>query len=151
MPRAYRDDKGLLRGTLDYAGGRVQIVEHIVPVLLPCVECGSLTYHVLSWEHAGLGFQIPFVGTLASTHKRYGFLCNKCTMMSGIYGYDLLRHLESRVLPASVCDRLDKFLSFIPDAPPGYSKAFGAFMQRIEPESVDDAVWLAAYTRYDGR
>jgi hypothetical protein len=152
MPRVYRDKDGLLRGTLDYdGGGRITIVDHIVPVLLPCVKCNAFLFHVLGSEHAGLGFQIPFVGTVASTHKRYGLLCNDCTTMSGVYGYDLLRVLESRILPASVCDPLDRILAIRPDAPPAYSRGFTAFMCSLNPEWGNDATWLAAYRRFDGR
>lgn len=151
MARAYRDKEGMLRGSLDYdGGGTIRIVEHIIPVLLPCTTCNSLTFHLLGSEHAGLGFQIPFVGTVASTHKRYGLICNNCTVTSGIYGYDLLRALESRVLPASVCTRLDKFLAIRPDAPPGYSRGFAAFMCEVNPEYANEATWLSAYGRFDG-
>ena len=152
MPTAYRDQKGKLCGTLDYGGGsRVHMVEHVVPVMLPCVKCESLTFHLLGSEHAGLGIQIPFMGTVASTHKRYGLLCNNCTITSGIYSYDLLKHMESRVLPASVCDVLDRFLSAVPNAPLGYSKRFTAFICEVNPDFLNNATWLAAYRRHDGR
>ncbi len=152
MPTAYRDKEGLLRGTMDYdGGGRVQIVEHIVPVLLPCTSCNTITFHVLGSEHAGLGINIPFMGTVASTHKRYGLLCNNCTVMSGIYGYDLLRQLESRVLPPAVCAPLDRFLSVRSDAPLGYSQGFVGFMCRVNPDWANEATWLSAYQRSDGR
>ena len=151
MAHAQRDSRGRIRGTLDYGGSRVSVVEHVTPLLLPCVKCSSLTWHVLGSEHAGLGFSIPFVGTVASTHKRYGLLCNRCTTLSGITGYDLLQKLESRVLPSSVCAPLDRFLSVIPNAPLGYSRGFAAFMCRVDEGYVDSAADLAVYTRYDGQ
>jgi hypothetical protein len=151
MPEAYRNDDGLIRGKLDYKGVSVQIVDHIAPILFPCVDCNALTYHVLGSEHAGLGFQIPFVGTVASTHKRYGLLCNKCTVMSGIKGYDLLRVLESGVVPASVCDQLDRLLSALGEAPLAYSHGFAAYMCKLNSDWVAGAIWLAAYRRSDGR
>jgi hypothetical protein len=152
MPQAYRGEDGTLKGTLDYGGGgHVQIVEHIVPVLLPCVKCQALTFHLLGSEHAGLGVRLPFLGTVASTHKRYGLLCNKCTVLSGVYGYDLLQKLESRVLPAYVCEVLDRFLSAAPNAPLGYSREFPAFMCKVNPIYSEGVAWLAAYKRYDGR
>ena len=151
MPEAYRNDDGLIRGKLDYKGVSVQIVDHIAPILFPCVDCNALTYHVLGSEHAGLGFQIPFVGTVASTHKRYGLLCNTCTVISGINGHDLLRVLESRMVPASVCDPLDRVLSALGDAPLAYSQGFTAYMCKMNPNWTDVATWLAAYRRADGR
>ena len=99
----------------------------------------------------GSRVQIPFVGTVASTHKRYDLLCNKCTTQSGISGGDLLKQLESRVLPPSVCAPLDRFLAAVPNAPPAYSKSFAAFMCRVEPDLRDELAYLAVYARYDGQ
>lgn len=152
MTQAYRDHDGTIKGTLDYdGGGRVQLVDHVVPVILPCVKCNALSFHLLGSEHAGLGIQLPFVGTVASTHKRYGLLCNNCTVMSGVYGYDLLQKLESRVLPSYVCDVLDRFLSVVPNVPLGYSRAFPAFMCKVNPVYSEGLAWLTAYSRCDGR
>jgi hypothetical protein len=151
MAKARRDDRGLISGTLDYGSSKVTVVEHVVPILFPCTDCRLLTWHVLGSEHAGLGFHIPFVGTVASTHKRYGLLCNICTTISGVSGCDLLKHFESKVLPQSVCAPIDRFLAINPHAPPAYSKGFAAFMCKIDPSYREDAVALAAYTRYDRR
>lgn len=151
MPKAYRNRDSLIRGKLDYEGVIVQIVDHIVPIIFPCVGCNALTFHVLWSEHAGLGFQIPFVGTVASTHKRYGLLCNTCTVMSRISEYDLLRVLENRMVPASVCDPLDRLLSTFANAPLAYSSGFAAHMGKVNSDWLDAAVWLAAYRRSDGR
>ena len=152
MASAYRDNDGQLRGSLSYeGGGTIRIVEHIIPVILPCTGCNALTFHLLGSEHAGLGLQIPFMGTIASTHKRYQLICNNCTVTSGVCGYNLLKELESRVLPASICTRLDRFLSICGKAPPGYSNGFLAFMCQLDPEYANEAAWISAYRRYDGR
>lgn len=153
MARPHRNADGLLRGTLDYGqGNRLSIVEHVLPVVLPCMNCKSLTYHVLGSEHAGLGFSIPFVGTLASTHKRYGFVCNDCTVISGVNGGSrMLQSLEARVLPAEVCDRIDRFLAAIPGAPLAYSPGFAKFVISVEEKKPEDLAWLTGYRRFDSR
>jgi hypothetical protein len=151
MPRLYRNDEGMLRGTLDYDGGPVTIVEHVLPLLFPCVQCNSLTFHVVGSEHAGLGIRFPFIGTVASTHKRYGLICNLCTTTSGVIAYNLLRYLEMRIVPNYVCEPLDRFLAVRPDAVPGYSRNFTAFMCAVDPEFAHEATWIAAYRREDGR
>jgi hypothetical protein len=153
MPRAYRDKDHLLHGELHYGGeAYVNIVDGVLPVLYPCVSCRDITFHVLGSEHAGLCIRIPIVGKrVASTHKKYGLLCNDCTTLSGLATYDLRRCLEARVIPKYVCDGLDRCLAVDPKAPPGYSSRFAQYMASLNPEWSQVATIISAYRRYDGR
>lgn len=151
MPKAYRDKDNLLHGELHYGGeAYVTIVDDVLPVLYPCVRCRDITFHVLASEHAGLCIRIPIVGKrVASTHKKYGLLCNDCTTLTGIAAYDLRKWLESRVIPKYVCDGLDRFLATDPRAPLGYSRTFAAYMISLNSAWNEVATILTAYRRYD--
>ena len=149
MASLKRNGNGVIQGTLDYGRGLVfRTVDTIIPFLFPCTNCKELEFHVLGSQHSGLGFRVPFVGTVASTHKLYTPICNKCTCTSSISNSKLMSQLDSRILPPIICEPLDRLLA-VKNAPQAYSKNFAAYLCREDPSYAPDLAWLTAYTRYD--
>jgi hypothetical protein len=148
--KLHRNEQGLLRGDLQYdVGFPATVKPEIAPVVYPCANCGTLTFHVVVEQPTGLGIKLPFARKpLATTGKDYGLVCNSCTSTTGITGRHLIEMLERRVVPRDICAAIDRFLEGIPNVPNAYAEGFTAFMaQQFEGESDLVATFVSVYSR----
>ena len=95
-------------GKLDYGDGEpITVLSHIAPILFPCVNCASLSLHVVGEQPYGpsVGFGIPFMKPLlkVSLKKGYHLICNTCTTIAGQVAKDAVAKLEQRTIPTEIC------------------------------------------------
>ena len=58
--KLHRNEHGLLRGDIKYdVGFPATVMPHILPVVYPCMRCGTLTLHVAVQQPTGLSFKFP--------------------------------------------------------------------------------------------
>lgn len=145
-----RDEHGQLRGDIDYGVGfPATVVGHILPIVYPCMRCGTLTLHVVIEQPHGLAIKLPFARKpIASTGRDYALICNSCTCTSGIHGRAFVEKLERRIVPTEICLAVDKFCELVPGAPGAYSQGFARFMASLFGEPTDFLVTcLSVYRR----
>lgn len=135
----HRNDKGLLRGDLEYdVGFPATVLPEITPILYPCSNCGGITLHVAVEQPTGVGFKLPFAKKpLATLSKDYGLVCNICTCTTGISGRNVIDSLERRVAPPAICDAVDRFCHGMPGAVPAFSDGFTAFVVDLFEDDQD--------------
>ncbi len=148
--KLHRNEQGLLRGDLEYdVGFPATVNAEITPVLYPCSNCGSISFHVVVVQPTGLGFKLPFFKKpLVTTSKDFGLVCNDCTCTSGITGRGFVALLERRVVPRMICDAIDRFYESVPNAPKAYTAGFTSFIiAQFDGDADLLASFLSVYSR----